>query len=70
MRNAVSPLRHSIRLLLKDDQIVPATVIARALIETIAIGCSFLCDMDRLIAGGRQGAKGDIEGDHGLVQFL
>ena len=40
----------SIRLLLKDDHIVPATVIARALIETIGIGCLFLSDMDRLIA--------------------
>jgi hypothetical protein len=42
----------SIRLLLKDNHIVPATVIARALIETIGIGCLFLSDMDRLIAAG------------------
>jgi hypothetical protein len=42
----------SIRLLLQDDHIVPATVIARALIETIGIGCLFLSDMDRLIAAG------------------
>jgi hypothetical protein len=42
----------SIRLLLQDDHLVPATVIARALIETIGIGCLFLSDMDRLIAAG------------------
>lgn len=42
----------SIQLLLKDDHIVPATVIARALIETIGIGCLFLSDMDRLIVAG------------------
>jgi hypothetical protein len=42
----------SIRLLLKDDHVVPATVIARALIETIGIGCLFLSDMDRLITAG------------------
>lgn len=42
----------SIRLLLQDNHVVPATVIARALIETIGIGCLFLSDMDRLIAAG------------------
>lgn len=39
-------------MLLQHDHIVPATVIARALIETIGIGCLFLSDMDRLIAAG------------------
>jgi hypothetical protein len=42
----------SIRLLLQDDHVVPATVIARALIETIGIGCLFLSDVGRLIAAG------------------
>jgi hypothetical protein len=38
----------SIRLLLAEDRIVPATVMARALIETIGIACLFLNDMGRL----------------------
>jgi len=42
----------SIRLLLAEDRIVPATVVARALIETIGIACLFLNDMGRLIAAG------------------
>jgi hypothetical protein len=42
----------SIRLLLQDNHVVSATAIARALIETIGIGCLFLSDMDRLIAAG------------------
>jgi hypothetical protein len=44
----------SIRLLLRDDHVVPATVIARALIETIGIGCLFLSDMGRLITAGNR----------------
>ena len=53
MRNAVPTLRRrTIRSLLRDDHVVPATVIARALIETIDIGCLFLSDMERLIAAG------------------
>jgi hypothetical protein len=45
-------LAASIRLLLAQDRIVPATVMARALIETIGIACLFLNDMGRLIAAG------------------
>jgi len=45
-------LATSIRLLLAGDRIVPATVMARALIETIGIACLFLNDMGRLIAVG------------------
>lgn len=42
-------LAETIRSLLAEDRIVPATVMARALIETIGIACLFLNDMDRLI---------------------
>jgi hypothetical protein len=47
-------LAASIRLLLAEDRIVPATVMARALIETIGIASLFLHDMGRLIAAGDQ----------------
>jgi hypothetical protein len=40
----------AIRALISDDRIVPATVVARALIETVAMGCLYLHDMERLIA--------------------
>lgn len=45
-------LADSINLLLDANKIVPATVAARALIETIAMGCLYLHDMRRLIAEG------------------
>jgi hypothetical protein len=51
-------LASSIRLLLEDNHVVAATVIARALIETIGIGCLFLSDMDRLIAAGDRDSLG------------
>ena len=43
-------LADAIHLLLAKDQIVPATVLGRALIETVAMGCLYLHDMGRLIA--------------------
>ena len=45
-------LAQSIRSLLEQDRIVPATVVARALIETIGMGCLYLYEMERLIALG------------------
>lgn len=45
-------LAKAIRLLIANDQLVPATILARALVETIAVGCLYLHDMDRLIAAG------------------
>lgn len=42
----------SIRVLLAESRIVPATIIARALIETLAMGCLYLHDMERLVAEG------------------
>lgn len=42
----------SIRLLIGANRIVSATVIARALIETVAMGCLYLHDMRRLIDSG------------------
>lgn len=42
----------SIRSLLSENRIVPATVTARALIETIAMACLYLHDMTSLIAAG------------------
>jgi hypothetical protein len=41
-----------IRSMLKDQQLVPAAVMARALTETTAMGCLYLDDMQRLIAAG------------------
>ena len=38
----------AIRSLLAKDMIVPAVVVGRALIETVAMGCLFLHDMRRL----------------------
>jgi len=45
-------LAQSIRSLIEQDRIVPATVVARALIETIGMGCLYLHEMGRLIALG------------------
>jgi hypothetical protein len=45
-------LATSIRLLLQEKRIVPATILGRALIETIATGCFFLHEIHRLIAAG------------------
>lgn len=42
----------SIRSLLSKDHVIPATVIGRALIETVGMACLFLHDMDRLITVG------------------
>lgn len=44
----------SIRSLVGADHIVPATIVARALIETVAVGCLFLDDMTRLTEAGDQ----------------
>jgi hypothetical protein len=43
-------LAQSIRSLVEQDRIVPATVVARALIETVGMGCLYLHEMERLIA--------------------
>ena len=43
-------LANAIRLLLEKNQIIPAAVLGRALIETVAMGCLYLHDMERLIA--------------------
>jgi hypothetical protein len=40
----------SIRSLLANDHAIPATVVGRALIETIGMGCLFLHDMNRLVS--------------------
>lgn len=45
-------LADSIRFLVEQNRIAPATVIARALIETIAMGCLYLHDMSRLVESG------------------
>lgn len=45
-------LTRSIETLLAQGHIVPATIIGRALIETIAMGTFFIAEMDRLIAHG------------------
>jgi hypothetical protein len=39
----------SIRSLLANDHTIPATVVGRALIETIGMGCLFLHDMNRFV---------------------
>ncbi len=44
-----------IRSLLEGQQLVPAAVMARALTETIAMGCLYLNDMQRLVAAGDLG---------------
>lgn len=41
-----------IRSLLEHQQLVPATIMARALTETTAVGCLYLHDMQRLVAAG------------------
>ena len=43
-------LADAIRLLLSENQIVPAAILGRALIETVAMGCLYLHDMGKLIA--------------------
>ena len=48
-RRCVS-LADGIRLLLATDQIIPAAVLGRALIETVAMGCLYLHEMGELIA--------------------
>jgi hypothetical protein len=45
-------LGQAIRSLVAQDRIVPSTVLARALIETIGMGCLYLHEMGRLIARG------------------
>ncbi len=45
-------LAASIRLLLQEYRIVPATILGRALIETVAMGCFFLHEINRLIMAG------------------
>jgi hypothetical protein len=56
-----SDFSDAIRTLLKDGKIVPATVLARALIETVAMGCLYLHDMERLIvANDRSRLEGRI----------
>lgn len=45
-------LADSIRLLLGEGRVIPATILGRALIETVGMGCLFLHDMNRLIAAG------------------
>jgi hypothetical protein len=42
----------SIRMLLANGHIIPATVVGRALVETVSMGCLFLHDMDKLVAAG------------------
>jgi hypothetical protein len=43
-----------IRNLMADQQLVPAAIMARALTETVAMGCLYLHDMERLTAAGDQ----------------
>jgi hypothetical protein len=45
-------LAASIRLLLAEQRIVPATILGRALIETIAMGSFFIHEIKRLVATG------------------
>jgi hypothetical protein len=42
----------SVRSLLADKHVIPATIVGRALIETVGAACLFLHDMSRLIAAG------------------
>ncbi|MBY5827105.1 hypothetical protein [Rhizobium leguminosarum] len=46
-------LARSIETLLRDGHVVAATIIGRALIETIAMGIFFIAEMDRLVAHGQ-----------------
>lgn len=46
-------LTRSIESLIAASHIVPATIVGRALIETIAMGSFFISAMDRLIAHGK-----------------
>lgn len=46
-------LTRSIESLIASGHIVPATIVGRALIETIAMGSFFISEMDRLIAHGK-----------------
>ncbi|MGR9356863.1 hypothetical protein [Rhizobiales bacterium] len=46
-------LTRSIEAMLSAGQVVPATILGRALIETIAMGSFFIAEMDRLIAHGK-----------------
>lgn len=46
-------LTRSIESLIAASHIVPATIVGRALIETIAMGSFFISEMDRLIAHGK-----------------
>jgi hypothetical protein len=56
-RRAVD-LAASIRLLLRDQRIIPATILGRALIETVATGRFFIHEINRLVAtGDRQRVK-------------
>ena len=43
-------LADAIRLLLAKNKIIPAAVLGRAFIETVAMGCLYLHDMEELIA--------------------
>ena len=43
-------LADAIRLLLARNQVVPAAILGRALIETVAMGCLYLHNMSELIA--------------------
>lgn len=45
-------LARAVHVLQDRGQVVPAAVVARALIETTAMGCLFVHDMQRLIAAG------------------
>ena len=47
-------LADAIRLLLAKNHIVPAVVLGRAFIETVAMGCLYLHDMGKLIAAKDQ----------------
>ena len=47
-----SDFGRAILSLQKRNQLIPAAVVARALIETAAMGCLFVHDMHRLIASG------------------
>lgn len=46
-------LTRSIESLIASGHIVPATIVGRALIETVAMGSFFISEMDRLIAHGK-----------------
>lgn len=52
-------LASAIERLLESDQVVPATVLGRALIESTAMGCFYLHDMSTLIEAGNIDAFND-----------